>query len=159
MDADTLSPARLELWRALDRFEDELYIQSDMAFFGRLPSPWRHEGIRDAAKAVAHEEGLGEEQVVRELIADAYGRDGHPHDEWFPHSAKRVAGALPRQLEPLDPEVVERERSQGIRWSDLDNLPTPDPAETDYDEPRDDKFSVFAVPRIIETRAPDSSDD
>ena len=159
MEADTLSPARLELWRALDRFEDELYIESDMAFFGRLPSPWWDEGIRDAARAVAREEGLGEEQVVRELIADAYGCDGHPQDEWFPHSAKRVASALPRQLEPLDPEVVERERSKGIRWSDLDSLRAPEPEETEYDEPRDGKFSVFTVPRIIEPRAPDSSDD
>ena len=150
---------KLELWRALDRFEDELYIQSDMAFFGRLPSPWWHEGIRDAARAVAREEGLGEEQVVRELITDAYGRERHPHDEWFPHSAKRVASALPRQLEPLDPEVIERERSKGIRWSDLDNLRAPDPEEMEYDEPRDDKFGVFAVPRIIEPRVPDSSDD
>lgn len=74
---------------------------------------------------MAREEGLGEEEVVRGLLADAYGRAGRPRDEWwFPHSAKRVASVLPRQLEPLDPEVVERERSKGVRLSDLDTLRT-----------------------------------
>ena len=101
-----------------------MHILSDMLFFGRYPSSWRDEGIGDAATAVAREEGLGEEQAVRGLLADAYGCDGHPHDEWFPQSAKRVASALPRKLEPLDPEVVERERSKGIRPSDLDNPPS-----------------------------------
>ena len=139
--------------------EDDLYVLSDMLFFGRYPSPWRNEGIRAAAKAVAREEGVDEEQVVRGLLVDAYGLDRHPDREWDPHCAKRVASALPRQLEPLDPEVVERERSKGIRLSEVDNLRGPDPEETEFDEPRDDELRVFKVPRIIRPRARNSSDD
>ena len=149
MEADTLSPARLELWRALDRFEDKLHILSGMFFFGRLPSPWSHEGIRNAAKVVAHEEGLDEEQVVRGLLTDAYGRAGRPRDEWFPHSARRVASALPRQLEPLDPEIVERERSKGVRLSDMDAPRAPDLQETQYDEPGNGEPRRYGPPRII----------
>ena len=163
MEADALSPARLELWRALDRFEDKLHILSDMFFFGRCPSPWRDAGIRDAAEAVAREEGLGEEQVVRGLLADAYGRAGRPRDEWFPHSARRVAGALPRQLEPLDPEVVERERSKGIRLSDMDAPRAPDLQETEYNEPGNGEPRRYGLPQIIhpglKSQAPDSSND
>ena len=161
MEADTLSPARLELWRALDRFEDALHIMSGMFFFGRLPSPWSDAGVRNAAEAVAREEGLGEEEVVRGLLADAYGRAGRPRDEWRP--TRRVASALPRQLEPLAPEVVERERSKGVRLSDMDALPTPDLQETKSNSPGNGEPRRYGLPRIIhpgrKSRAPNSSDD
>lgn len=163
MEADTLSPARLALWRALDRYEDELHILSDMFFFGRCPSPWTDAGIRDAAEAVAREEGLGEQEVIRGLLADAYGHAGRPRDEWFPHSARRVASAPPRQLEPLDPEVVERERSKGMRLSDMDVPRAPDLKETETREPGSGEPRTYGPPRIIraapKSQAPHSSDD
>ena len=149
MEADTLSPARLALWRALDRFEDKLHILSDMFFFGRCPSPWTDAGIRDAAEAVAREEGLGEEEVIRGLLADAYGRAGRPRDDWHPGRARRVASALPRQLEPLDPEVVERERSKGMRLSDMDVPRAPDLKETETNEPGNGEPRRYGPPRII----------
>ena len=163
MEADTLSPARLALWRALDRFEDRLYILSDMFFFGRCPSPWTDEGIRDAAEAVAREEGLGKEEVVRGLLTDAYGRAGRPRDEWFPDSARRVASALPRQLEPLDPEFVERERSKGMRLSDMAKFRAPALKETEASEPGSGEPRTYGLPQFIyaapKSQAPASSDD
>ena len=106
MDATTLSPARLDLWRALDQFEDEVrYLLCGGIYFGRSPAPWRDPGIRAAATAVAREEDLTEEDVIRGLLADAYGFDGDVRSlSFFSYGhIRRVADALPRQLEPMEP--------------------------------------------------------
>ena len=107
MDATTLSPARLDLWRALDRFEDEVRELRGVMFLGRGPSPWRDDAIRAAARTVAGEEALGEEDVIRGLLADAYGLgDYRPWRELRPsEDLARIDGALPRQSEALGPEA------------------------------------------------------
>ena len=106
MDATTLSTARLDLWRALDQFEDGVRnLLRGGIYFGRSPAPWRDPRIRAAATAVAREDDLTEKEVVRGLLADAYGFDGDVRSLSFsPYGGlRRVAGALPRQLEPLEP--------------------------------------------------------
>ena len=108
MDPTTLSPARLDLWRALDQFEDRVRARRAVMFLGRGPSPWRDDAIRAAARAVAGEETLGEEDVIRGLLADAYGFGDDPRRrEFSPYEdVARIAGALRRQSEPLGPAAL-----------------------------------------------------
>ena len=108
MDGETLSPARLELWRALDRFEDQLRELRGVFFLGRGPSAWDDEAIRMAAAAVAQEETLTEDDVVRELHGKAYGlRHGLENHE-FPRYSEigRAAGAPGRQSKGLDGKAL-----------------------------------------------------
>ena len=108
MDPTTLSPARLDLWRALDQFEDRVRARRGVMFLGRGPSPWRDDAIRAAARAVAGEETLGEEDVIRGLLADAYGFGDDPRRREFSpdEDVARIAGALRRQSEPLGPAAL-----------------------------------------------------
>ena len=108
MDGETLSSAKLELWRALDRFEDQLRELRNVFFLGRGPSAWDDEAIRMAAAAVAQEETVTEDDVVRELLGEAYGlRHGLENHE-FPRYSEigRAAGAPGRQSKGLDGEAL-----------------------------------------------------
>ena len=74
-------------------------------FLGRGPSPWHDDAIRAAAATVAGEEALTEDDVIRGLLADAYGfRHRLQSDEFSPYAEiTRTAGAPPRQSDPLGP--------------------------------------------------------